>query len=55
MQGMRRTFVDFGLVGAEDVETERVFAFRRKGACLAVVNLHDGEDGAESFFGHESV
>ena len=52
---MRRTFVDFGLLSAEDVETERVFAFGHKGACLAVVHLHDGEDRAEDFFGHERV
>ena len=55
MGGMRRTFVDFRLVGAEDVETERVFAFGREGACLLVVHLHDGKEGTKDLFGHERV
>ena len=52
---MRRTFVNLRLVGAEDVETERVFAFGRKCACLLIVHLHDGEEGTEDLFGHERV
>ena len=52
---MRRTFVDFGLVGAEDVETERVFAFGRNGACLLIVHLQDGKEGTEDLFRHEGV
>ena len=52
---IRRTLVNFGLVGAEDVETKGMLALGYQRVRLVIIHLQDGEEGAENLFGHERV